>query len=151
MGISHLPSIDLYWSKNNIYGHKLIPTIMSRDRFDMLLKFYQLSDNEDPPANNDIISPGERTVIDETMVPWRGRLVFRQYLPAKAHKYGIKLYKICTTEGYTYDLRIYARKNNANVPEQGYTYTICLEVNYYISLKLCKDLLSSRTYICGTL
>lgn len=131
MGISHLPSIDLYWSKNDIYGHKLIPTIMSRDRFDMLLKFYQLSDNEDPPANNDIISPGERTV--------------------KAHKYGIKLYKICTTEGYTYDLRIYARKNNANVPEQGYTYTICLEVNYYTSLKLCKDLLSASTYICGTL
>lgn len=28
--------------------------------------------------------------VDETMVPLRGRLEFKQYIPGKAHKYGIK-------------------------------------------------------------
>ncbi|KAJ8938757.1 hypothetical protein NQ314_011354 [Rhamnusium bicolor] len=94
---------------------------MKRDRFDCLLKFLHLSNNEDPAANGDrlfkvnniinlicnqfkqTLSPAENIVIDESVVPWRGRLVFRQYLPTKAHKYGVKLYKICTTEGFTYD------------------------------------------------
>jgi hypothetical protein len=102
------------------------------------------------------------------MVPWRGRLIFRQYLPAKAHKYGVDLYKICTPEGFTYDLKIYAGKNDtttANNKECGHTYSICMELlkelandgrilyidNYYTSVLLCKDLLKSKTYVCGTL
>lgn len=43
----------------------------------------------------------EEMVIDETMVPWRGRLSFRQYISGKKHKYDVKLFKICSTEGYT--------------------------------------------------
>ncbi|KAJ8887069.1 hypothetical protein PR048_013284 [Dryococelus australis] len=35
-------------------------------------------------------------VIDETLIPWRGQLMFRQYIPKKAHKYGIKFFKFCS-------------------------------------------------------
>ncbi|KAJ8935510.1 hypothetical protein NQ314_012764 [Rhamnusium bicolor] len=144
-------------------------------------------DNSDPNAENDrlfkirniielcckqfqeTLEPAEELMIDESMVPWRGRLVFRQYLPAKSHKYGVKVYKICTPEGYTYDLRVYAEKNDptgtATAKANGHTYNICMELlekvinsgriiymdNYYTSVKLCKDLLERKTYICGTL
>lgn len=113
------------------------------------------------------MSPGESIVVDETMVPWRGRLVFRQYLPAKSHKYVVKVYKICTPEGYTYNLQIYAGKNIPNVSEnnRGHTYNVCMDLlegllhegrtlfidNYYTSVQLCRDLLDSQTYVCGTL
>ncbi|KAG8239099.1 hypothetical protein J437_LFUL011707 [Ladona fulva] len=56
------------------------------------------------------ITPGESIVTDESMVPWRGRLFFRQYLPGKSHKYGIKCYKLCRPESYTYNLQVYAGK-----------------------------------------
>ena len=45
------------------------------------------------------------------MIPWRERLSFRQYIPGKAHKYGVKLYKLCTAEGYTWNLKVYCGKN----------------------------------------
>ena len=32
---------------------------------------------------------------NDDVVPFRGRLKFRQYLPKKSHKYGIKLFKLC--------------------------------------------------------
>jgi Transposase IS4 len=38
-------------------------------------------------------------VIDETMIPWRGKLLFKKYIPGKAHKYGVKIYKIAATQG----------------------------------------------------
>lgn len=46
-------------------------------------------------------------VVDESMVPWRGRLTFREYIPTKSHKYGIKLFKLCSTEGYAWSAKVY--------------------------------------------
>lgn len=41
---------------------------------------------------NTIYCPGKELSLDESMVLWRGRLLFRQYIKNKRHKYGIKLY-----------------------------------------------------------
>lgn len=57
------------------------------------------------------IKPGKNIVIDESMVPWRGRRSFRQYIPGKWRKYGVKLCKLCLPGGYTYNIEIYAGKN----------------------------------------
>jgi hypothetical protein len=45
--------------------------------------------------------PGSVVTIDETMIPWRGRLSFRQYISGKAHKYSAKMYKAADVNGYT--------------------------------------------------
>ncbi|CAH2002927.1 unnamed protein product [Acanthoscelides obtectus] len=39
-----------------------------------------------------------------------GRLILKQYIPQKTHKYGIKLFKLCCDNGYTWNLKIYAGK-----------------------------------------
>ncbi|CAH2008658.1 unnamed protein product [Acanthoscelides obtectus] len=44
------------------------------------------------------------------MIPYQGRLVFKQYNPMKTHKYGIKVFKLCCDNGYTWNLSIYAGK-----------------------------------------
>ena len=45
------------------------------------------------------------------MISWRGRLSFRQYILGKAHKCEVKLYKLGTVEGYTWNLKVYCEKD----------------------------------------
>ncbi|XP_046677563.1 piggyBac transposable element-derived protein 4-like [Homalodisca vitripennis] len=98
------------------------------------------------------------------MVPWRGRLIFKQYLPKKAHKYGVKIYKICTTDGYTLKAKIYAGKSDVTARE-AHADKIVMHLmesflnegrtlfadNFYNSTRLANTLLEKKTYVCGTL
>lgn len=45
--------------------------------------------------------------IDESVVPFIGRLVFRQYLKNKKHRHGIKIFKLCLKDFYTLQYNIY--------------------------------------------
>lgn len=111
-----------------------------------------------------VLKPGKTVVVDETMIPWRGRLRFRQYIKGKRHKYGIKVYKLCLPKGYTYDLDIYTgRRMNSSTYGHGYDvvlklmngllfeqralYTDC----FYSSIPLAQSLLQKGTYFCGTI
>lgn len=51
-------------------------------------------------------------MIDETMIPFRSRLGFHQYLPGKAHKYGVKIFKLYDSTGYTYNMAVYKGKSD---------------------------------------
>ncbi|XP_045778765.1 uncharacterized protein LOC123876503 [Maniola jurtina] len=102
MGITKLPQVNLYWSKKKCYRNEYIANLISRDRFLLLLKFWHFSDNVDKgdklykirnvldillKSFTEVLKPGRFMVIDETMIPWKGRLIFRQYIKNKAHKY----------------------------------------------------------------
>ena len=104
MGLVHLPTIAKYWSNSCLYRNH-ISGIMTRNRFQLILRAWHFADNQ--AGNTSRIhkidafvkilvakfatakQPGQNVVIDESMVPFRGRLSFRQYIPDKAHKYGI--------------------------------------------------------------
>ncbi|CAB3229530.1 unnamed protein product [Arctia plantaginis] len=181
MGLCKVPLINLYWSKNNLYRNEFISSAMTRDRFLLLLKCWHVSDvsNDDKTDKlykirdmlsmitvnfQNILNPGKYVVIDETMIPWRGRLGFRQYIKNKSHRYGVKLYKLCTPEGYTYQIEIYTGKTDQkkevdhsqkvvlrlmnNLIEQG---RIVIVDNFYTSVTLAEKLLSQKTFVCGTL
>ena len=132
MGFVQMPKVHYYWSKSQFYGSKIIQNTMSRDKFELLLKFLYFSNNDEQNASQDrlaklnrrlhllkvrfksIYIPGSLISVDETMVPRRGRLSFRQYAPGKAHKYEIKIYyKAADTNGYTWDFMIYTGKQNS--------------------------------------
>ncbi|CAK1592150.1 unnamed protein product [Parnassius mnemosyne] len=181
MGLCKVPHINLYWSKNKLYRNEFIRSAMTRDRFLLLLKCWHVSDvsNDDKTDKlhkirdmlsmitdkfQNILNPGKYVVIDETMIPWRGRLGFRQYIKNKSHRYGVKLYKLCTPEGYTYQIEIYTGKKDQkrevdhsqkvvlklmnNLTEEG---RIVIVDNFYTSLSLAEKLLSQKTFLCGTL
>ena len=44
MGLVQMPEIDYYWSKSKLFGSEVIQNTMSRDRFELLLKFYHFEE-----------------------------------------------------------------------------------------------------------
>lgn len=59
-------------------------------------------------------SPGEYLTIDEMLVAFRGRCKFRQYIPSKPAKYGIKIIALVdATNFYILNLEIYPGKQPA--------------------------------------
>lgn len=53
--------------------------------------------------------------VDESLLLWKGRLIFRQYIPLKRARFGIKLYLCCESDngekgsgGYCYRIKVYA-------------------------------------------
>ena len=126
MGLASLPTIANYWGKKGIYiSH--IPKYMKLRRFELLLRTFHLSNNEECPRGDRLFKvqglidllvskyksayiPEEDLCIDESIIPFVGRLSFRQYIKNKHHRYGIKVFKLCVKEAYTIGFRIYAGK-----------------------------------------
>jgi len=53
--------------------------------------------------------PSEFVTIDEMLVAFRGKCSFRQYIPSKPAKYGIKIHAMCDAKTfYVYNMEIYA-------------------------------------------
>lgn len=179
MGVNVLPETSLYWSKSVLYENNLVPLTMERDRFQLLLRMFHFADNSLPHTGRfykvkplfdkivqrfqEVYKPGEEVVIDESMVPFRGRIFFRQYIPGKRHKYGLKLYKLCTTEAYILNLELYCGVSE-KYQSLGKTESVVARLmlpllekgvtlytdNFYTSKPLADYLLSHKTYLCGT-
>jgi hypothetical protein len=45
--------------------------------------------------------------IDEGIIPFKGRIFFRQYIPRKPHSTGVKYWAIVDENGYLYGFEIY--------------------------------------------
>jgi len=56
-------------------------------------------------------NPSENLAVDEVIVKYRGRVIFRQYIPKKRKRSGIKIYKLCDEAGYTCAMRVYLGKD----------------------------------------
>lgn len=186
MGLVPLPSIDLYWSKNDMYHNKFVSALMTRDRFKSILKYLHFADNEKADQEDrlykisqllnlvltnfqKILTPGAELVIDESMIPWRGRLIFRQYIPNKSHKYGVKLYKLCIIDGYTHNVIVYTgakKRNSRDNRTISHSHEIVLNLlksvkvgngkilyadNFYSSIPLVRSLAQKKIWYCGTL
>lgn len=178
MGLVQYPSIESYWSKMNIYSNA-IKSVMSRNRFQLLLKTWHFNNNENvttdrlqkiSPLTNKLIEnfkrhfiPNQALCIDETLVPFRGRLSFRQYIKNKRHKFGIKVYKLCIEKGYTYNLLIYCGQDRIKGESSSQRVVLTLADgllnkgrtiytdNYYTSITLAHALLGKNTHLVGTL
>jgi hypothetical protein len=111
-----------------------------------------------------VYTPGLVITIDETMVPWRGRLLFKQYIPGKAHKYGVKVYKVAATNGYTWNFMAYTGQQDPT-KGRGHAEKVVIHLldglfgcyrtvvadNFFTSISLAKHLLEEDTYLIGTL
>ena len=73
--------------------HKIQPFLdMSRERF---RKVYELD---------------KQLSVDKSLVLFKGRLHFKQYIKTKRSRFGTKLYKLRTSNGITLDLIVYPGK-----------------------------------------
>jgi hypothetical protein len=55
-----------------------------------------------------IYEPSKNLSIDESMVLWRGRLIFRQYIKNKKHEYGVKIYMLAEPWGLIHRVLVYS-------------------------------------------
>jgi hypothetical protein len=56
-------------------------------------------------------SPTEHLAVDEIIVHFEGRVIFRQCIPNKHRRFGIERYKPCYSEGHTYNMTAYLGKD----------------------------------------
>ena len=54
-----------------------------------------------------LYNPSEHLAVDEVVVKFKGRVIFRQYIPKERKRFDIKIYKFCDESGYMYDMRVY--------------------------------------------
>jgi hypothetical protein len=77
------------------------------------------------------VTPKEAVCIDETLVPFRGRLSFRQFIKNKCHKFGIKLYKLCLEKGYTYNMTVYCGQDKVEGQTSSQNVVLTLAKNLF--------------------
>jgi len=56
-------------------------------------------------------NPSEHLSVDKVIVEFKGRLLFKQYIPKKCKRFSIKMFKLCDSSGYTYDMNVYLGKD----------------------------------------
>ena len=95
MGLSVIPPYRDHWKKdfdNGIFGNRIIQSLLSLKKFQEIHRYLHFNPNflEDKYNENfkKYWSPKQNLAIDETMVPWDGKVKFKQYLPLKPHSDG---------------------------------------------------------------
>lgn len=115
------PSIrKLFTISDPLYSHPLFPYTMSGRRFEQLLRCICISDIGSKGMNKvklfaektirnfqSLHHPDKELALDESLLLFRGRLSFRQYIKSKKARYGIKFYALTTHDGYILNFIIY--------------------------------------------
>ena len=186
MGLCTKPTIEDYWSETWLTNTPNFAQVMTRNRYKLLSSFLHFANNSarlernDPefdalfkvrpvlkevlPAWQDSYIPGRNLSIDESMVSFRGKIFFRQYIQSKHHRFGMKVFVLaCSSTSYTYKWDVYTggmyqydrqvgqvysvvNKLSENIPEG---HILFLD-SFYTSPKLCKDLYDHGLGVCGT-
>ena len=118
-------------------------------------------------ACEDNYTPGIGCTVDESLLGFRGRCAFKQYIPNKPSKYGIKVYVLADSESfYSVSSKIYVGagthtpRSELPVPTQAVLDLITIisgtnrnitTDNYYTSIPLANELKSRQLTLVGTM
>ena len=186
MGIVWKPELDQYWCKDPYTSTPGFGQSMSRDRWLTILQFLHYSNNETADAADkvnkirplitlltrrfqEVYTPSSHISIDEELVAWKGRLSFRQFIPSKRARFGIKVFALCEDSGYLYNFVVYVGKDNMTFdaaavrnlgasgavvahlmqPLNNKGYKLFID-NWYSSIPLALHLSQNGTGVCGT-
>ncbi|XP_051791324.1 piggyBac transposable element-derived protein 4-like [Erpetoichthys calabaricus] len=110
-----------------------------------------------------MFNPGPEVTVDERFVPFRGKCPFRQYMPSKPGKYGIKILAACDAKtSYAWNLQIYTGKHASGIPEKNQGKRVVLDMttglqghnitcdNFFTSYDLGQELLRWKLTMVGT-
>ena len=181
-----------YWAKDEFIATPAFNKHMTRDRFIEILSCLHLIDNSLRPEGDDadrlwkvrplydrirhrfsaFFKPYQKLCIDESLVLFRGHVGFKQYIPSKRHRFGLKLFVICDCKtGYILDFSLYSGRGGEFEADEAvggyggdvvkkfmakdnnrylYKYHIMYTDNYYTSPLLADYLLARGTGSVGT-
>lgn len=174
-----------YWSTDPLLYSPIFGKTMSRNRFQLLLRYIHFCNNKNQIKNDRLFKidmvlqdiknnfrsamvPFQNLVIDESLVLWKGRLSFKQFIRTKRHRFGIKFFILCDVEtDYILDFIIYTGKTtrlvscDANLGQSGAVVKTLMKKylnkghtlytdNWYTSPILSMYLHKKKTNSCGT-
>lgn len=121
MGIHQLPALKNYWSSDPFLRVDSVASVMTANRFKKIVENLHCNDNETQPPKSDpnydklhkvkplleflnenirkVYKPSGVVTVDESMIPFKGRYVLKQYMPKKPIKWGYKVWCLC--DSYT--------------------------------------------------
>ncbi|OXA57084.1 PiggyBac transposable element-derived protein 4 [Folsomia candida] len=178
-----------YWSTDPLVSTTFFPSVMSRDRFISILRALHFVNNETVPQTNqdrfiklgsfmtDLLMNFQRAIhagkvlcIDESLIPFKGRLSFKQYNPKKRSRFGVKLFLVVDSAmQFVLDVLPYQGKSTQITDRSwislvGFGGAAVLTLlqpyldagrriiidNWFHSLKLARMLKDRLTYVLGT-
>ncbi|XP_048106446.1 piggyBac transposable element-derived protein 2 [Alosa alosa] len=131
MGYIRYPKARMYWSSEDGLRLGIIADAMSVNRFEQILSYLHFVDNYTyEPENTDRLfkvrpvlstlqktflataDPEEFHSIDEQMIPFKGQLSIKQYIPKKPKPWGVKVWVRAGSSGYVYRFEVYQGSAN---------------------------------------
>ena len=160
---------------------------MSRDRFLQIMRYLHFTDNQEEvrdknspdydklfkvrklldlllPRLSEVYNPERNLAVDETLVKFKGKIYFRQFIPIKPGRFGIKCFTLAeSSSGYVLVSKIYTGKEQG-VQQKDLGRRVVMDLmekfldkgyvlfmdNYYSSVPLFQELSSRGTLACGT-
>ena len=131
-GVVQKPENGMYFSKKESIVTPHFSQIMTEKRFHLLLKFLHFANNSkfDPNQHHQklykiqpildhlkskfssVYTPERNICVDESLLLWKGRLGWIQYVPSKRSRFEVKIYKICkSSTGYIQNFIVYTGKD----------------------------------------
>ncbi|XP_068122125.1 piggyBac transposable element-derived protein 4-like [Hyperolius riggenbachi] len=188
-GVVGKPLQKWYWSTNKVIATPFFGTVMSEYRFGLIMKFLHFADNtafdeSTHPAPKlkkiwevhqlvmenfrNTYVPQRDISVNESLMAFKGRLSWIQYIASKRARFGVKSYTLCeSATGYIWNSVLYTRKGTQFNPafsnyglatssvlslvepllNKGY----CLTTdNFYSSPELFEFLIRNKTDAYGT-
>ena len=180
----------MYWLTEQLLSTPVFSKIMKCDRFLLILKFLHFNNNDDLDFDlseesrdwlhkirpfldlscerfRKVYQLGKTLSVDESLVLFKGRLKFKQYIKTKRSLFGIKCE--LATYGITLDLLVYSSKGmfreddpNSDMPATERIPCVLMEPflrkghvlytdNFYTSPALASHFLKNKTHLCGTI
>lgn len=184
MGLVRKNSLKDYWSTDPVIQTPFFSALFSLDRFQLLQRALHFADNATAnlrdPLNKirsvftslmagfgQMFIPHRDLCINESLLLWKGWLGFRQYIPSKRKRFGIKLFMLCDVlTGYVINVVVYTGSSTdiTHTPGLGVSGSVVLTLlkpylgrghtlyvdNWYTSPSLFNHLLRGKTGACGT-
>lgn len=154
MGIMKKPQVGEYWTETERYKTPVFNCAMPRNRFSDIMQFFHLcpTKNIGGPYHhvkkndrlekvghllemlkerwNKYKKPSKNLTIDESMISFKGKICFKQYIPRKKHKWGIKCWVLAgSADSYIYEVQIYTGKSESIESNLGKKVVIDLSKN----------------------
>eukprot|EP00731_Ephydatia_muelleri_P034280 Em0054g3a len=187
MGLVRMPELEDYWKLDPVFNYPPIASRISRNRFKEISRFLHFADNQslvnrgEPgfdrlgkvrPVIEEISKSllhnydvSRDVVVDEAMIPFKGRSYLKQYLLKKPVKWGIKAWCLADSHnGYVQKVDVYAGKTMGERKDWNMGEQIVLDLTYHLrgkyhhvycdnfftSSRLLEELLANGIYGCGT-
>ncbi|XP_048586613.1 piggyBac transposable element-derived protein 4-like, partial [Nematostella vectensis] len=186
-GIKSVPSERDYWATSPFLGVKSIKDVMSKNKYVKINQYLHFNDAEKAKTRGQeehdklfhvrplikrlsetflkAYKPNRENAIDEGLIKYKGRLGFKQYMPLKPAKRGIKVWLWADSHThYVSVFQVYAGRPKQNTAETGLGARVVTDLsrdlvgghyhlfmdNFFSSFDLLKKLKNDGIYATAT-